>query len=247
MPDRFASAVLKKKSMNTERVLNNSQNTALLILICFALTLVFALISKTYPTLTSLILNFNIQVEEKIQNNFMVLESIVKRRQIENIFYFSVTTDRFVFLEKLIINIMSKMQNFINAVLVFKTNHYSNNLITEIIIENSEFAFKVLSLVIVLLVTAVFGLIILNSLALISTIILYSTIFIISIYAVSTVFKFNFEIGNYLVWLVEESFVSRNTYIDSNYFLTNDSMKGIERFTDLAMPWYIDTDLLEDS
>jgi len=35
-------------------------------------------------------------------------------------------------------------------------------------------------------------------------------------------------------------FLNRNVYIDSNYFLTSDSLRGIEKFTDISVPWLVD-------
>jgi hypothetical protein len=41
---------------------------------------------------------------------------------------------------------------------------------------------------------------------------------------------------NFIAFNINESFKNRNLYVDSNYFLTNDSLKGIERFSDVTSP-----------
>jgi hypothetical protein len=48
--------------------------------------------------------------------------------------------------------------------------------------------------------------------------------------------NFQFFLEKYLIFLIDYSFIERNHYIDSNYYLTSDATKGIEKFSDLSLP-----------
>lgn len=87
---------------------------------------------------------------------------------------------------------------------------------------------------------------ILSFVGLITTIILVLVTCLMCDNVVTTIFELYELKLKYISWLVDETFVQKNIYIDSNYFLTNDATKGIEKFSDLVVPWLVDNGDIEE-
>lgn len=51
---------------------------------------------------------------------------------------------------------------------------------------------------------------------------------------------FNLEMLQYFEFQISESFKNRNLYVDSNYFLSSNSLFGVEKFSDVSSPWLVD-------
>lgn len=65
-----------------------------------------------------------------------------------------------------------------------------------------------------------------------------------SIFAITSVLLFKdiefYVIFKYLIFQISESFKNRNLYVDSNYFLTSNTLFGLEKFSEVSVPWLVD-------
>lgn len=62
----------------------------------------------------------------------------------------------------------------------------------------------------------------------------------------SIIFVFFFKtndfylVFDYVNFQISESFKNRNLYVDSNYFLTSNTLFGLEKFSEVSVPWLVD-------
>ena len=178
------------------------------------------------------LLNLNIYVFRHLNNisfNRLLL-------YMDNAYYSNITTDRDIFYEKLFkIKIKNDINYFPN--IYFKIDSLFNNYMYLYLDNLNEFLYLV-----VLVLIPFFYLFLLYKIKK-----LLSILFIYLLFITIPMFLFILGVDIYFydynffftMFKINESFLNRNVYIDSNYFLTSDSLRGIEKFTDISLPWSI--------
>jgi len=54
------------------------------------------------------------------------------------------------------------------------------------------------------------------------------------------IFLLQFKYLDYFNFKIDTSFSNKNLYVDSNFFLTSNALFGIEKFSDVSIPWLVD-------
>lgn len=168
------------------------------------------------------------------------LSNYTNRSRLHNIYYSPVTSDRFIIIEKILDALADQatvsielLSYYIDTIAMqvsfFK---FSKCGLSEVIsATNITTALATTTIVLVFFISIYSAKLTL----ILPTALLYSVIIIPIVDNRELITDIN-NIFEYTNWLVEETFRLRNVYIDSNFFLTNDATKGIERFTDLIVP-----------
>jgi hypothetical protein len=153
-----------------------------------------------------------------------------------NIYYFDVTNERTVIYDKITLF----LQNLIN----FYEYYFDHGYITVLNKFNLNFESVTQTIRYLVIFIFIFMFICTFYTYLFNLFLSYIVSLLFLLTFISTIVLYNnynlfFKI-NYLNFLIDESFLNRNLYVDSNYFLTNDSMRGIEKFSDITSPWLVD-------
>lgn len=146
-----------------------------------------------------------------------------------NIFFSPITNFRTLFSE----NVDNFFENFFSKLKISKIQIKYNNFDTDILID-----LRILVLVITLIFFFFF--IFFNIFKFFYISIFYILFTIFFIFYLYNFIKFYDFISVYIDFLSNDSFKNRNLYIDSNYFLTSNSLFGIEKFSDISVPWLVD-------
>jgi hypothetical protein len=176
-------------------------------------------------------------INKYISYLFIINKKYLFFENLENVYYNNISTDRNVLYEKyfkLIINdgFKSYPNIFTNLFyLIDNSVNSHNDNILEIINFISIVLFSVTYLFLIHKIKYFFVFALLYFSILVIPLILY--IAGIDIYF----YDYNYI---YSIFKIVESFLNRNVYVDSNYFLTSDSLRGIEKFTDISVPWLVD-------
>lgn len=155
---------------------------------------------------------------------------------LDGVYYFDITNDRNIFFDKLnffIQNLNNFYEYYFNFNIFLVTGRFSLEFNSTL--EYIRFIFILILILFSLVSLSIVFFNILVSYGLFFCFLLFCLVFLIY----SNNFTFFYKL-NYINFLIDESFLNRNLYIDSNYFLTNDSMRGIEKFSDITSPWLID-------
>lgn len=175
-----------------------------------------------------------------IADRTILIENMLSKERLENIYYFSVTTERnfwserlYVLLNREVLLPFFQMWEFIS----FGLNLEFDLKFTDSTLQTTYILIILIGLLLlfVSVTRPVLNLFLIWLICILSPTLLYLNREVLEM-VINTISL----APGYISWLVEETFVQKNVYIDSNYFLTNDATKGIERFSDLVIPWLVD-------
>lgn len=189
---------------------------------------------------------FKYALEESVMVCLVKIDNLLVLDRLSEIYYFSVTGDRSFWFERVFLLCENKILS--NFIWLWEFVSFGNVLSI-----NTESESNIVGLVVVFLVflfSALLGLYMIRPIFKILSIFCISSGFLYAVSINAGVILAILDLNNYsteyISWLVNETFVHRNLYIDSNYYLTNDATKGIEKFSDLIVPWLVDNGEIED-
>jgi len=154
------------------------------------------------------------------------------------VYYAPITNSRSVLYEKTFIFLeffIVPMGNFKNHITTFFYEIFNNI--------NKEFMFNFRKIIIILIFFFFLGFFYFNFFKYfyLFFILFFIFYFIFIIFNDDLLYKYVLKSNLwYSNFKIVESFVNRNLYVDSNYFLTSNSLFGIEKFSDVSVPWLVD-------
>lgn len=228
-------ALKNSKNKNTYKKTNNYIPILILVFsVFFYFKNMLLLFHKVLGLLITDFINFIVDYAHLTFSSVLGIDII---RDFENIYYYSVTSDRSILYERLYKLIIKNKFNF-DYNYVLKLFSYLENLSLDYLdIFGEVFIFFSLLLVFNLFIFIIYKIKKIVSIILVFfiTLILPLLYFLVGI----EIYFYDYNY-HYLAYKLTESYLNRNVYTDSNYFLTSDSLRGIEKFTDLSVPWLID-------
>jgi len=180
-------------------------------------------------------------------NNLQKLPHIDPISNYENLYYFSINSSRVLFSEKLNYVFMNRqvftiLENLklkcFEVILIISNNFFINNKTL-----SEEFLLLLFIIMIVWLwLFYLYKMFTFYTVVILSLFWISFAIIAFLLFKQLMLFKSYDLFIHYSIFKINYSFLNKNVYIDSNYFLTSDNLRGLEKFTELTVPWMVDSE-----